>query len=81
MSKRNEIVQAVASGMSREQVNDIPMIREGLNDMMDYFMREGTLTQARADTYSQDKMVKEVQQIMKTFPRSGGQAGEPWEDW
>ena len=78
MSKRNEIIQAVASGMSREQVNDLPMIREGLNDMMDYFMREGTLTQARADTYSQDKMIREVQQIMKTFPRSGGQAGELW---
>jgi len=81
MTKRNEIIHAVANGMSHEQINDIPMIREGLNNMIDYFIKDGTLTEARANTYSQDKMVKEVQQILRTFPRSGSQIEEAWEDW
>ena len=82
MTKRDEIIKAVANGMSYEQMNDLPMIREGINNMIDYFIRDGTLTEARANTYSQDKMVKEVQRILKTFPkRYTGEAEESWEDW
>lgn len=40
---------------------DLPAIRQALNDRIDYYQKEGQLSRAVSDRWSQDRMVKAVQ--------------------
>jgi len=60
------IESSVAMALRSCDWNDLPAIREALNDTMDYYEKEGMLSQAVADTWSQQRMVKAVQKILKT---------------
>lgn len=41
--------------------DDLPRIREALNDRMDYYEKEGWLSRSVSDRWSQERMVKAVQ--------------------
>lgn len=67
MTVRDDVISSVVLSLSPDQVNDIPAIHQTLNDTMDDFMRSGLLTSARANSWSQDRMTKEVQREMKIY--------------
>lgn len=54
---RNALVQTVAGSLPRTAANDLPMIRQALNDTADSYRKDGY----EVGDYDQDRMVKMVQ--------------------
>jgi len=62
--KINQLVEVVASGLSSKYINDIPAIRQALNDTADSYRKDGF----EVGDGNQDLMVKHVRKQMSTLP-------------
>ena len=65
MVTQYEIVGEVIDSLPSHCSDDLPAIRQAINDTMDMRERNGQLSRSRSDTWSQSRMVKKVQQGLK----------------
>ena len=62
--KINQLVETVASGLPAKYINDLPAIRQALNDTADSYRKDGfTVSDG-----TQHLMVKHVREQMRTLP-------------
>ena len=60
----NQIILDVSEGLPKSAANDLPMIRQALNDSVDQAVRAGEMNEQRANAWAQDRAVRKVQIIL-----------------
>jgi hypothetical protein len=58
---RNELVGIVAQSLYPEQIDDLPAIRQAINDTADSYRKDGYSVR----DFAQDAMVRDVQRAMR----------------
>ena len=59
------IIETVAEGMRPEDRNDLPAIRQALNDTIDAAVKGGQMTERQANNWDQARAVKRVQKLLR----------------
>lgn len=66
MTTIGHIIESVAGALPAESVNDLPMIRQALNDGVDCAVRSQQMSEAAANRWDQDRAVKRVQGLLRS---------------
>lgn len=56
-----QIIEDVAAALPTDTRNDLPAIRQALNDSVDAAVKAGQMTERQANNWDQDRAVKNVQ--------------------
>ncbi len=60
-----DIIQTVGESLPLSAANDLPMIRQALNDAVDQAVRSGEMNEQQANAWVQDRAVRRVQIILE----------------
>lgn len=59
-----QVIESVADSLPILARNDLPMIRQALNDTVDAAVKEGQMTERQANSWNQDYAVRRVQRFL-----------------